>query len=79
MLVLKRKDGDWLTITHEASGDRLRIRVQKIQIDPRQADLVFDDAPRKFTIERDERAVRHPAPVRPRLAVYTRLSAQERT
>lgn len=55
MLVLKRKEGQWVEVTHR-SGDVLRIRV--CQIDPGRPghlNLVFEDNPRNFEIERPER------------------------
>lgn len=56
MLVLKRRDGDWIDVTHAASGDVLRIRVYAIDGPPGRANLAFDDDPRNFLIERPERA-----------------------
>ncbi len=56
MLVLRRKEGQWLEITHH-SGDRLRIRVYNIRSRfPGQLDLAFDDADHHFTIRRGEPA-----------------------
>ncbi|WZO95909.1 hypothetical protein EP7_002881 [Isosphaeraceae bacterium EP7] len=55
MLVLKRKEGQWVDVIHR-SGDRMRIRVYNIRSQvPRQLDLAFDDDARHFTIERPER------------------------
>lgn len=55
MLVLKRKEGQWVEVTHR-SGDILRIRVCKIEGGaPGHLNLAFDDAPRHFEIERPER------------------------
>ena len=55
MLVLKRKEGQWVEVTHR-SGDVLRIRVCKIEGGvPGHLNLAFDDAPRHFEIERPER------------------------
>ena len=61
MLVLKRKEGQWVEVTHR-SGDVLRIRVCKIEGGtPGHLNLAFDDNARHFEIERPER--RHqPAP-----------------
>jgi hypothetical protein len=57
MLVLKRKEGQWVDVIHR-SGDRMRIRVYNIRSQaPRQLDLAFDDDARHFTIERPERAL----------------------
>lgn len=52
MLVLKRKDGQWLEIKHR-SGDVLRVRVY--QVTDHAANLAFDDDARNFDIQRPER------------------------
>ena len=52
MLVLSRKCGQWVEITHR-SGDVLRIRVSEPMHG--RVDLVFDDDPFHFRIEREER------------------------
>ncbi len=55
MLVLKRKEGQWVEVTHR-SGDTLRIRVCKIEPgQPGHLNLAFDDDARHFEIERPER------------------------
>lgn len=55
MLVLKRKEGQWVEITHK-SGDKIRIRVYRIREGfPSQLDLAFDDDARNFEIQRPER------------------------
>jgi hypothetical protein len=55
MLVLKRKEGQWVEITHR-SGDLLRIRVCRIEPgQPGQLNLAFEDDARHFEIERPER------------------------
>ncbi len=55
MLVLKRKEGQWVEVTHR-SGDLLRIRICKIEGGtPGHLNLAFDDAARHFEIERPER------------------------
>lgn len=55
MLVLKRKEGQWVEITHK-SGDKLRIRAFRIREGfPSQLDLAFDDDDRNFEIQRPER------------------------
>lgn len=55
MLVLKRKEGQWIEIVHR-SGDRIRIRVYNIRSRfPGQLDLAFEDKERNFTIRRPER------------------------
>lgn len=61
MLVLKRKEGQWVEVTHR-SGDLLRIRVCQIESgQPGHLNLAFDDSARHFAIERPERK-RRPAP-----------------
>ena len=56
MLVLKRKEGQWVEVTHEASGDVLRIRTCEITPGrPSHLNLAFDDEARNFAIERPER------------------------
>jgi len=56
MLVLRRKEGQWIEITHP-SGDRVRIRVYNIRSRyPGHLDLAFDDADHHFTIRRGEQA-----------------------
>lgn len=58
MLVLKRKDGEWVEIQHR-SGDILRVRVYDIcGRSPARANLAFDDPARNFNIQRPERAAR---------------------
>lgn len=57
MLVLNRKEGQWVEITHR-SGEVLRIRVYGIAAGtPGQAhaSLAFDDDARNFEIQRPER------------------------
>ncbi len=56
MLVLKRREGQWIEI-HHRSGESLRIRVYNIRARSEgQVDLAFDDDARNFEIERPERA-----------------------
>ena len=58
MLVLKRKEGQWVEIIHK-NGDKLRIRVYRIREGyPSQLDLAFDDEERNFEIQRPERRPR---------------------
>ena len=58
MLVLKRKEGQWVDIIHK-NGDKLRIRVYRIREGyPSQLDLAFDDEERNFEIQRPERRPR---------------------
>jgi hypothetical protein len=61
VLVLKRKEGQWLEVTH-SSGDTVRIRLYDVEIRMNsegrmvgQAHLAFDDPDRNFEIERPER------------------------
>ena len=63
MLVLKRKEGQWVEVTHR-SGDVLRIRVCKLEAGtPGHLNLAFDDDARHFEIERPERRHQHPSSV----------------
>ena len=63
MLVLKRKEGQWVEITHSASGDTLRVRVYDIAGEfPGRANLAFDDAARNFEIERPSASDALPRP-----------------
>ena len=57
MLVLRRKSGQWTEITHR-SGDVLRVRVYHAF--PGHVDLVFDDDPHNFEVNRPERERVHP-------------------
>ena len=58
MLVLRRKEGQWVEITHK-SGDTIRVRVYNIRTRfPGQLDLAFDDDARTFLIQRPERGER---------------------
>ena len=60
MLVLRRKDGQWIEVTHR-SGDVLRIRVYDVGRDgPGRVQLGFEDADRNFDIQRPERALKGP-------------------
>ncbi len=55
MLILRRKEGQWVEITHK-SGDVIRVRVYNIRARyPGQLDLAFDDDARNFAIQRPER------------------------
>lgn len=61
MLVLKRKEGQWIEVYHH-TGDLLRIRVYNIrERTPGHVDLAFDDDARHFTIQRPERRSRFEA------------------
>src|SRR5687768_5002206 len=56
MLVLKRREGQWIDIIHK-SGDVLRFRVYNVCGDvPGRVNLAFDDDARNFEIQRPERA-----------------------
>lgn len=56
MLVLKRKEGQWIEVTHSKSGDVMRIRVCKIEAgNPGHLNLAFEDDARNFEIQRPER------------------------
>lgn len=55
MLILRRKEGQWVEIQHK-SGDIIRVRVYNIRTRyPGQLDLAFEDDARNFTIQRPER------------------------
>jgi hypothetical protein len=55
MLVLKRKEGQWVHVTHK-SGDVLRLRIYDIEPGvPGRVNVAFDDDARNFAIERPER------------------------
>ncbi|MFO0958176.1 MAG: hypothetical protein U0800_12235 [Isosphaeraceae bacterium] len=65
MLVLKRKEGQWLEVIHK-SGDVLRMRVYHIDAGPPgRLDIAFDDSPRNFRIERPERILARSQAYRP--------------
>jgi hypothetical protein len=58
MLILRRKEGQWVEITHR-SGDTVRVRVCNIRTrHPGQLDLAFDDGDHNFLIQRPERSGR---------------------
>lgn len=58
MLILRRKEGQWVDITHK-SGDTIRVRVYNIRTRyPGQLDVGFDDDDHNFTIQRPERTAR---------------------
>ncbi len=58
MLVVKRKEGQWIEIQHK-SGDRLRIRVYNIRPRfPGQLDLAIEDDALNFEVQRPERGRR---------------------
>jgi len=58
MLVLKRKEGQWVEITHR-SGDTIRVRVYNIRARyPGQLDLAFDDTELNFQIQRPVRTAK---------------------
>jgi hypothetical protein len=55
MLVLRRKEGQWIEVTHK-SGDVLRVRVYNLCSEvPGRVNLAFDDQARNFEIQRPER------------------------
>ncbi len=60
MLVLRRKDGQWIEVTHR-SGDVLRFRVYDVCGEESvHVNLAFDDPSRNFVIQRPERILRGP-------------------
>jgi hypothetical protein len=63
MLVLRRTEGQWVEITHAATGDVIRFRVYDLaggyqQVVPGRVHLAFEDRARNFAVERPERARR---------------------
>lgn len=54
MLVLRRKNLQWIRIVHSKTGEELRIRVQGLDIGTRSVSLVIDDDPRNFEIYREK-------------------------
>jgi hypothetical protein len=55
MLVLKRREGQWVEITHK-SGDVLRFRTYNIRSGyPGALDIAFQDDAHNFRVERPER------------------------
>jgi len=72
MLVLKRKEGQWVDIIHH-SGDVLRLKTYDIQAGaPGRLNIAFDDAARNFEIRRPEQrasgSASAPKPSRPKPA-----------
>ncbi len=62
MLVLKRKEGEWVDVVHR-SGDVLRIRLYGIKgRQPGRANLAFDDPEHHFDIQRPERYAKAESP-----------------
>lgn len=62
MLVLRRRDGQWVEVTHR-TGDVLRIRVYSRGGDqPGETNLAFDDPDHHFSIQRPERVVKAAIP-----------------
>jgi hypothetical protein len=60
MLVLRRKDGEWIEVTHR-SGEVLRFRVYDLSGEMHgRVHLAFDDPDRNFSIQRPERLLRGP-------------------
>jgi hypothetical protein len=59
MLVLRRKEREWTTVVHSASGDVMRIFTANIRPGggglPPVVDLAFEDDARNFTMHRPER------------------------
>ena len=55
MLILRRKEGQWVEIIHR-SGESIHFRVYNIRTRyPGQLDIAFDDPTKNFTIQRPER------------------------
>lgn len=59
MLIMNRKEGDWVEATHSASGDLLKFRLCNIHGHGAKARvrLIFDDPEFHFAINREERVV----------------------
>jgi hypothetical protein len=58
MLILKRKEGQWINILHK-SGDLIRFRVYQIcGGELAHAYFAFDDVARNFDVQRSERIAR---------------------
>ena len=69
MLILRRKEGQWVEIRHK-SGDTIRVKVYNIRSRfPGQLDLAFDDDPHNFSVQRPERTPAEPAAPPPIAAV----------
>lgn len=56
MFNLKRKDKQWIEVTHAASGDVLKVAIDRIDTLNGKVHLAFDDEPRNFMIVRGEKA-----------------------
>ncbi len=54
MLLLRRSPGQWIELTHAASGDRLRIGVD-LDRDRGHVRVTVDDAMRRFEVVKDVR------------------------
>lgn len=57
MLILRRAEGQWVTITHVESGQAIKVKVLAIRESEEHpaADLGFDDQPHHFDVQRPER------------------------
>lgn len=65
MLVIGRGAGQWISVTHEASGDPMMIgvaRIYRARNGRVMVDLTFDDPPRAFAIDRPGRRPRADEP-----------------
>lgn len=77
MLVLKRKEGQWVEITHSRTGDVLRVRLYDVCGEfPGRANLAFDDPDRNFCIQRPERPRRPTFPPTPTPAVASHAAVE---
>lgn len=60
MLILRRKNGDYVDVTHGTSGDVLRIWTSNVRwCGGTQVDMGFDDPAHNFQIQRSERKILH--------------------
>jgi hypothetical protein len=60
MLVIRRTEGQWVEVTHVATGDVLRLRLYGLTVAGR-VNVAFDDLPRKFKIRRGDTTATTPA------------------
>lgn len=64
MLVLTRKNDEWVDVTHSKTGDTFSVRVYDIrERGSRDAKLAFDDSKHNFRFERRERLPKRGAPI----------------
>lgn len=54
MLIIRRKNGQWINVVHVGSGEEIRIYVKNISPYSRSINLGFHDVERNFSIVRSE-------------------------